>query len=103
MHLIYNQALENLILKKLREKNQISEKIKSIKLEHFFFKEVVTAHENQQLSQENIDYNLKEREKLQKFMAKHLNDHKIITKETSVYYNQLQEAESFQKIANIYS
>lgn len=69
--------------------------MKSIKLEHFFFKEVVTAHDVQQLSQENIAYNLREREKLQKFMDKHLNDYKIITKETSVYYNQLQEAESF--------
>lgn len=37
------------------------------------------------------------------FIAKHLDRHKIITSDTCVYYDKLQEAQSFEQISQIYS
>ena len=55
------------------------------------------------LSQVNIEYNQAEKQRLTEFIAEHLNNHKIITQQTVVYYDKFQESESFEKIAKIYS
>lgn len=77
--------------------------MKSMKYESFFFREVFGLKDTEKLNQENIEYNKEEKAKLVEFITANLSAHKIITPDTVVYYDKLQEAESFYQISNIYS
>ena len=102
VHIVNCQNVENRVVKKVMERCHITDQVRHIKQEHFFFKEVFVGLQEQFLNEQNINFNKQEKAKLLTFMGNHLKTHKIITDDTVLYYNKFQEALSYERISEIY-
>ena len=73
-----------------------------MKSEIFFFKDVFKSGQLDKLSDENINFNDKEKQRLKTFIEEKMGTHNIINEVTAVYYNQLQQAMNYENIGKVY-
>ena len=94
--------VEDLVRRKMRQRQElVAELVREIPRETFFFKEPFPIG-SEQLSQENVDYNLRERNRLLTYVEEQFSGVDVIADEMVSFFDRLLEGECMVRIGKMY-